>query len=53
VNELTNLVFFARHPEMNERKIQPDETALAEEWLEIRDTIVRPALDRLSQPIGG
>jgi hypothetical protein len=52
VNELTNLVFFARHPEMNERKIQPDEKSLAEEWLEIRDTIVRPALDRLSQPTG-
>jgi hypothetical protein len=53
VNELTNLVFFARHPEMNERKIQPEETALAEEWIEIRDTIVRPALDSLSQATAG
>jgi hypothetical protein len=43
-NELTNLVFFARHPEMNGRKIEPHETVLAEEWMSIRDTTVRAAL---------
>jgi hypothetical protein len=42
-NELTNLVFFSRHPEMNGRKIEKHETALADEWREIRDTIVRPS----------
>jgi hypothetical protein len=47
-NDLTNLAFFARHPELHERKIQPDETALAKEWLEIRDKTVRPALERLT-----
>lgn len=45
VNDLTNLVFFARHPEMNGRPIAADETGLAREWLEIRDGIVQPALD--------
>jgi N-acetylmuramoyl-L-alanine amidase len=48
VNEITNLIFFARHPEMNGRKIDSHETALAQEWIDVRDTVVRPALDRLS-----
>jgi hypothetical protein len=49
-NDLTNLVFFSRHEEMNGRKIQPHETALAQEWLDIRDAIVRPTLETLAQP---
>jgi hypothetical protein len=43
-NELTNLVFFARHPEMNGRRIAPHETELAEEWKSIRDRVVGPEL---------
>ena len=42
--DLTNLVFWARHPEATLRKVQPGETALAADWLRIRNSIVRPAL---------
>jgi len=48
VDELTNLLFFARHPEMGGRRIAPEEAALAQEWIDIRDTIVRPTLHRSS-----
>lgn len=44
VNELTNLVFFARHPEMDGRRIDTHEQDLAQEWLDIRDHVVEPAL---------
>jgi hypothetical protein len=47
VNEVTNLLFFARHPEIEGRKIAAHETDLAQEWIDIRDSIVQPALDRL------
>ena len=47
VNELTSLVFCARHPTMGGRKIQSHETALAQEWIDVRDSVVRPALDHL------
>ncbi len=43
-NQLTNIVFYFRHPEVIGRKIRPDERELAQEWLAIRDQIVRPAL---------
>ncbi|GAA3942805.1 D-alanyl-D-alanine carboxypeptidase family protein [Actinoplanes auranticolor] len=43
-NDLTNIVFYFRHPEAAGRKIQRHETDLTRSWLEIRDTIVRPAL---------
>jgi hypothetical protein len=46
VNDLTNLVFFGRHPEMDGRKIRPDEKDLAREWLDIRRDVVTPALAR-------
>lgn len=46
-NELTDLVFFVHHPEMNGRKIKAHETALADEWRDVRD-VVRTALDGLS-----
>jgi hypothetical protein len=42
VNQLTNLVFFGRHPELAGRRLGPSETALAKEWLQIRETIVKP-----------
>ncbi len=43
-NKLTDLVFFARHPELSGRRIRPDEKELAREWLDIRNQVVRPAL---------
>jgi hypothetical protein len=46
LNQLTNLVFFARHPEMNGRRIAAHETELAQEWIDIRDGIVRPVVER-------
>lgn len=52
-NEVTNLVFFARHPELQGRKIQPGEHALAKEWIEIRNRIVRPTLDGLTDSAEG
>ena len=44
VNQLTNIVFYFRHPERIGTKIRPDERALAAEWIDIRDRIVKPAL---------
>jgi hypothetical protein len=52
-NALTNLVFAARHPELGGRSIRTGETGLAAEWLQIRDTLVRPALRGLGTPAGG
>lgn len=48
---LTNGVFFARHPELGGREIAPGEKALAAEWLDIRDRLVRPLLARASAPM--
>jgi LAS superfamily LD-carboxypeptidase LdcB len=50
VNDLTNIIFYFRHPEAVGRRIQPHELDLQRAWLEIRDTIVRPALQRTSPP---
>jgi hypothetical protein len=44
-NSLTNMVFYARHPEMRGKKISSGQRELAREWVGIRDEIVRPALD--------
>ncbi|HXW06507.1 MAG TPA: extensin family protein [Vicinamibacterales bacterium] len=44
VSQLTNVLFFARHPELAGRPIRPGETALAREWLLVRDRIVLPTL---------
>jgi len=52
-NGLTNLVFFARHPEWQGRKLQQSEPAFAElsnEWLEIRNRLVRPVLAAAGAP---
>jgi len=49
-NDLSNLIFFQRHPELGGRKLQPSQpgfNALSKEWLGIRDTVVRPVLQRL------
>ena len=47
LNELTNRVFFARHPERGGRALsssEPNFAALSSEWKTIRDTVVRPLL---------
>lgn len=41
-NRLANLVFFARHPEMGGRRLRRDERGLVQEWIAIRDRLVRP-----------
>jgi hypothetical protein len=38
-----------RHPERGGHTIRPEERALAKEWIEIRDTVVRPTIERLSR----
>ena len=46
-NKLTNLIFFARHPERGSRKLtreDPQFAPLAREWQAILSGIVRPAL---------
>jgi hypothetical protein len=43
-NQLTDAVFFDRHPERHGRLLEPSELALRREWLEIRALIVRPML---------
>jgi GH25 family lysozyme M1 (1,4-beta-N-acetylmuramidase) len=48
VNQLANMVFFARHPELKGRKLRPDERALTQEWLQVRDTLVQPTVARLN-----
>jgi len=52
-NHLTNMVFFARHPNRLGRKLmrgEPGFDALAKEWLLIRDHLVRPSLSAKSTP---
>ena len=51
-NGLTDLVFFQRYPARNGRLISRDEPnfgQLSQEWLSIRDTLVRPILGDLGQ----
>ena len=50
VNQLTNIVFYFRHPELIGRKIEPGQRSLAEEWVSIRDRIVKPALQSVPPP---
>jgi extensin-like protein len=50
VSDLANLVFNRRHPERRGRSIARDDRAAAQEWLAIRDRIVRPALARSAAP---
>ena len=44
VTSLTNMVFWFRHPQLIGQKLRGDQADLAREWVQIRDTIVRPAL---------
>ena len=48
-NRLTDLLFFARHPERRGRRIAQGETQAAAQWRQMRDLWVRPAL-RQSRP---
>jgi lysozyme len=48
VNVLSDLVFFSRHRELGERRLRPDETALAQEWRTIREGVVGPAFAALT-----
>src|SRR5262245_41419637 len=55
-NGLTNLLFFARHPELKGRKLLPTEPnfkQLSQEWLDLRDRLARPFLEKrkASQPV--
>lgn len=43
-NNLTYLVFHARHPELRGRQIRKDERDLTQKWLRIRNDLVRPLL---------
>jgi len=45
-NRLADIIFHARHQERGGRPIARGETRLAQEWLWIRDSVVRPALLR-------
>jgi len=49
-NRLTDIVFNTRHPERGGQRLQPNEQQLAQEWLNIRDHLVRPALQSPSPP---
>src|SRR5262249_35035869 len=49
-NRLADLVFNARHPERGGQKLQKGEQKLVEEWLQIRDHLVRPALAASGAP---
>lgn len=58
-SRLASLVFYARHPERGGQPIQKSEPgfkALSQEWLDIRDRLVRPALSGVAPapgPSGG
>ncbi len=41
---MTDLLFFARHPQRQGRRIAPGETAAAQEWRSLRERWVRPRL---------
>src|SRR5476651_2265477 len=43
-NQLTDTIFNARHPERRGQHLLPNERQLVQEWVAIRDNIVRPAL---------
>jgi hypothetical protein len=52
-NRLTDVLFYARHPEYQGRRIQRSEQQMAREWMAIRDSIVRPVLRDLHALQGG
>lgn len=46
-DRITDMLFYARHSELNGRKLRPSESSLVQEWLQIRSVLVRPAIARL------
>jgi hypothetical protein len=52
-NQLTNLLFFGRHPELDRRPLDPKHSAkdrtLAAEWTRVLRAEVRPAIQRASE----
>ena len=55
-NDLSNMLFYVRHPELTGKKLtsdMPNFSSLSQEWLKIRDTIVRPFLDEKRSATGG
>ena len=54
VDQLTDLVFFGRHPELGGQRLRDGQSKLGNEWISIRDTVVRPAVDsaaRAAEPV--
>lgn len=47
-NELTNFVFFLRHPELPKAPLRAGQETLMQEWKSIRDEVVRPMLARFA-----
>ncbi|HEY7075695.1 MAG TPA: hypothetical protein VH418_10010 [Solirubrobacteraceae bacterium] len=47
-NKLTNMLFWARHPELDGKPIPPGNTKLADEWKAIYKTVVLPPLGPIS-----
>ena len=39
LDKIADAAFYARHPELGYRKIQPGETGLTREWMRIRQTV--------------
>ncbi|MBW3664781.1 MAG: hypothetical protein KY469_16910 [Actinobacteria bacterium] len=48
--KLTNVLFWAAHPEMTGKRIAAGQRALAADWVRLRDTVVRPALRSAPKP---
>jgi murein DD-endopeptidase MepM/ murein hydrolase activator NlpD len=49
-NSLTDMIFFSKHPELDKNyKIQPHQIALKNEWLNYRNNIVRPIIEKVKQ----
>lgn len=44
LNKITDMLFYARHPERRGAKLRQEDTGLVREWRSIRDHVVRPAL---------
>jgi hypothetical protein len=44
VDRITDMVFYAHHPELNGRKVRLNESSLVRDWLQIRAALVRPAV---------
>lgn len=49
-NQLTDMVFNIRHPERQRQRLKSNERQLIQEWIEIRDLLVRPALGLSAAP---